>query len=230
MSIRAYVYNSWVGGEATDKKTGQSNSFAAGQSLDFRKSPSQISVLPGTRRADNGVLLNLVQNEVMTQDGTIYSVDAGGNIYRCSPTGVYSLFGNIGTAGTFGINYRQDQDAIYIPGTTSVSVITKVSTTPTLQPRFYGESQSTYDNTSQAGFNVNSNQSGGTLKTNILTTYDENSSAQKRFFQTDIQPISKIGINVVSIGGNWTLVVHDGLNNQLGTSTIPPTSVGINYL
>lgn len=225
----AYAYNSWVGGEATDKKTGQANSFAASQSLDFRKSPSQLSVLPGTRRADNGVVIDLVQNEVMTEDGTIYSVDAGGNIYRCSPAGEYSLFGNIGSAGTFGISYRQDQDAIYIPGTTSVSVITNVSTNPTLLEKFYGESQSTYNNTSQAGFNVNSNQSGGTLTTAILTSFTENNSAEERFFQTDIQPISKIGVNVTALGGTWTLVVHDGLNTELGTSTITPTTLGINY-
>lgn len=230
MAIKAYVYNSWVGGQATDKKTGQSNSFADSQSLDFRKSPSQISVLPGTRRADNGVVTDLVQNEIMTESGRIYAVGSGGNIYTCSPSGTWSLFGNIGTSGTFGINYRQDQDAIYIPGTKSVSVITKVSSAPALQVGFYGESQSTYNNTSQAGFNVNSNQSGGAMATAILTSYTE-TSIQERFFQTDIQPISKIGVNITAIAGDWTLVVHDGLNNQLGTSTIINANLklGINY-
>lgn len=226
--IKAYVYNSWNGGAATDKKTGQANSFADSQSLDFRKSPSQISVLPGTRRTDNGVVTDLIQNEVMTETGRIYSIGSSGNIYTCSPSGTWSLFGNIGTVGTFGINYRQDQDSIYIPGTTSVSVITKVSTTPTLLAGFYNESQSAYNNSSQAGFNVSSNQSGSTKTTAISTFYTE-STTQKRFFQTDIQPISKIGVNITSTGGDWTLVVHDGLNTQLGTSTITPTANGINY-
>jgi hypothetical protein len=233
MSTKVFVYNSWVGGQATDKKTGQSNSFADSQSLDFRKSPSQVSVLPGTRRSDNGVVTDLIQNEVMTQDGTIYSIGSNGNVYRCNPAGVYSLFGNIGSVGTFGLNYRQDQDAIYIPGSTSVSSITTISTTPTLNPGFYGESQSTYNNTAQAGFNVNSNQSGGTQTTAISTSYFENTTTQERFFQTDIQPISKIGVNITSKGtGDWTLVVHDGLNNQLGISTVVSASLvsgQINY-
>ena len=221
MSYRAYVYKSWVGGQATDKKVGQANSFADSQSLDFRKSPSQMSVLPATRRADGGVVTDLVQNEVMTLSGKIYAVGSAGNIYTVSTAGVWSLFGNIGSIGTCGIDYRQDQDAIYIAGTTAVSQITNISTTPVLAPGYYGESQSTYDNTSQMGFNVNSNQSGGTATYTLTTSYTENDPLQKRYFQTDIQPISKIGVNVVTVGtGNWTLVVHDGLGNQLGTSTV----------
>jgi hypothetical protein len=221
MAYDGYVYNSWVGGQAVDKKVGPKNSFANSQSLDFRKSPSQITPLPRTRREDGGVVTDLIQNEVMTESGKIYAIGSSGNVYTRTTAGVWSLFGNIGQVGTFGINYRQDQDAIYITGTTSVSSITTVSTSPTLNPGYYGESQSTYDNTSQAGFNVDSDQSGSALTTTILTSYTEDVSTQERFFQTDIQPISKIGVNVVTKGtGNWTLVVHDGLNNQLATATI----------
>lgn len=232
MPYKAYVYNSWVGGQATDKKVGIADSFANSQSLDFRKSPSQASVLPGTVRADNNIVTDLIQNEVMTQSGRTYSIGSTGNVYTCSPSGTWSLFGTIGSAGTFGLNYRQDQDAIYIPGATTVSSITGVSTTPVLNPGFYNESQSTYDNSTQAGFNVNSNQSAATLTTAILTTYAEGVSTQERFFQTDIQPVSKIGVNFVTKGtGDYTLVVHDGLNNQLATVTILAASVitGVNY-
>lgn len=232
MSTKAFVYNSWVGGQATDKKTGQANSFADSQSADFRKSPSQLSVLPGTRRADSNVVTDLVQNEVMVTDGTIYAVGSLGNVYKVTPTGVWSLFGNIGSAGTFGMNYRQDQDAIYIPGTDSVSQIVNVSTSPMLQPMFYAESQSTYDNSTNAGFNVNSNQSGSPFATAILTTFTDNDNTQERFFQTDIQPISRIGVDITSIGaGNWTMTVHDGLNTVLGTATIANANLvtGTNY-
>ncbi len=230
--IQSYVYKSWVGGQATDKKTGQANSFANSQSLDFRKSPSQMSVLPGTRRTDNGVVTDLVQNEVMTQSGTTYSIGSSGNIYRTSTTGTWSKIGNTGENGTFGIDYRQDQDAIYIAGQTKVSSITTVSTAPTLNIGYYNTSQSIYDNTTNAGFNVNSNQSGSTSFTTLQTTYAEGNTNQERFFQTDIQPIYQVGVYVTTIGtGNITLVVHDGLNNQLGTATISHASVtlGWNY-
>jgi len=232
MSGKAYVYNSFVGGQATDKKVGLASSFADSQSLDFRKSPSQMSVLPGTRRADNKIVTDLIQNEVMTEAGIIYAIGSTGNVYTCTAAGVWSLFGNIGTVGTFGINYRQDQDAIYITGTTTVSAIITVSTNPTLIPGYYNESQSTYNNNAQATFNVNSNQSGGTLTTSILVAPYTEAPSQLRYWQTDIQPVSKIGVNVVTVGaGDLTLVVHDGLNNQLGTATILAANVrvGINY-
>lgn len=220
-NVQAWVYSNWAGGQATDKKTGISNSFADSEALDFRTSPSQMSVLPGTRRADNGVVTDLVQNEVMVSDGTIYAVGSSGNIYKVSPIGVWSLFGNIGSVGTFGINWREDQDAIYIPGTDSVSQIINVSTNPALQVGFYNISQSTADNTLTVGFNVNSNQSGSSLTTAILTTFQEGNTTQERFFQTDINPIHSIGVNITAKGsGDWTLVVHDGLNTQLGTATI----------
>jgi len=219
--FRALVYDSWVGGQAVDKKEGQANSFADSQALDFRKSPSQMSVLPGLTRSDNGAVSDLVQNEVMISTGEIYSIGSSGNIYRRATNGTLSLFGNTGQSGTFGMSYRQDQDSIYITGTTAVSAITTVSTTPSLQPLYYAESQSTYDNSSQAGFNVNSDQSGSTKTTALQTTYTEGAPTQLRYFQTDIQPISKIGVFAVVVGtGDWTLVVHDGLNNQLGTVTV----------
>lgn len=225
-NINAWVYKDFSGGESTDKKTGIANSFSSSQSLDFRTSPSQISVLPGTRRADNNIVTDLVQNEVMVADGTIWAIGSAGNIYRVSPSGVWSLFGNIGENGTFGINWRADQDAIYIPGQNSVSQISTVASNPTLLTGFYGQSQSTYDNSATSGFNVNSNQFGGTMTTAIGTSYSENLSTQERFFQTDINPIASIGVNIVNKGtGDWTLTIHDGLNNQLGISTITNTNL-----
>lgn len=225
MAIKAWVNQQFDGGEATDKKVGIDNAFANSQSLDFRKSPSQMSVLPGPRRADKGVVKDLLQNEVMTPSGRIYGIGSTGFVYTVSPAGVWSVFGNV-PDGAFGINYRQDQDSIYITSSTVVSSITNVSTAPTLNPSFYADSQSTYDNTSQAGFNVNSNQSGGTQTTAILSTYAEGNLTQERFWQTDIQPVDKIGVYITVKGtGDWTLVVHDGLNNQLGTATVTNSSL-----
>lgn len=230
-NYKAYVWNSWVGGQATDKKVGIQYSFADSQSLDFRRSPSQFSVLPGTRRADANIVTDLVQNEVMTEDGTIYAIGSGGNVYAVDDTGVWGLFGSIGDTGTYGISYRKDQDAIYIPGTTAVSVITNVSSSPTLQPSFYGISQSIYDNSTNAGFNVNSDQSSGTSTTLLSTTLSEQTT-HLRYWQTDIQPVVRIGVFITTVGtGDWTMVAHDGLNNEIGSDTIANASLstGWNY-
>lgn len=220
MAAQAWINQRFEGGQSTDKKVGIDNSFANSQSLDFRKSPSQLSVLPRTRRGDNNVVTDLIQNEVMTETGRIYSLGSTGRVYTWSPAGVVSLFGTV-PDGAFGLSYRQDQDAIYITSSTTVSSITKVSSTPTLNPSYYAQSQSTYDNSTQMGFNVNSNQSTGSSTTPIITTYSETVSKQRRSWQTDINPVVRIGVKIVTKGtGNWTLVVHDGLNNQLGSTTI----------
>jgi hypothetical protein len=156
----------------------------------------------------------------MTQSGATYSIGSGGNVYTMTASGTWSVVGNIGENGTFGISYRQDQNAIYIAGQSKVSAITNVSTAPSFNVGLYGESQSTYNNSTQAGFNVNSNQSGGSKTVAIQTTYSEIDTS-KRYFQTDIQPISKIGVYIVAKGtGNWTLTAHDGLNNSLGAVTV----------
>lgn len=228
MAAQAWVNQRFEGGQATDKKVGQKNAFAGSQSLDFRKSPSQISSLPRTRQEDGGVVTDLVQNEVMTQSGRMYAIGSSGRVYTRNTSGVWSVFGTVST-GTFGINYRQDQDAIYIAGTTTVSSITTISSAPALNNDFYGQSQSTYNNTTNAGFNVNSNQTGGTKTTAIATTYVEGNSLQVRYWQTDINPVVKIGIFIPRKGtGNWTMVVHDGLNNNLGTVTITNANLTAN--
>lgn len=224
MSQRVWVQHNFAGGQAIDKKVGASDSFAYSQSLDFRKSPSQMSVLPATRRADGGVVTDLVQNEVMTLDGTIYAIGDAGKIYKITPAGVWSVFGTV-SAGTYGILYRADQDAIYIASATTVSLISTVSTSPTLHANYYSDSQSLYDNTAQMGYNVNSNQSGSVLTSSIATTLVETATTL-RYFQTDVQPIEKIGIPIVAKGtGDWTITVHDGLNNSLGTKTVANASL-----
>lgn len=217
--INAWVNQRFEGGQATDKKVGLSNSFAYSQSLDFRKSPSQFSVLPHPRVEDSSTVTDLIQNEVMTESGVMYALGSSGNVYHRTTQGVWSLFGNV-PDGTFGVSYRKDQDAIYFTSSKVVSQIVNVSTAPVLSPGFYNESKSTYNNSSQVGFNVNSDQMNGNSTVSILTTFDE-SDAQRRYFQTDIQPINKIGVYVVTKGsGDWTMTVHDGLNRVLGTSTI----------
>lgn len=221
-----WKYQNFGGGEATDKKIGIEASFANSQSLDFRKSPSQLSVLPGTERGDQNSVIDLIQNEVMAQSGDIYAIGSSGSVYSVSPTNVWSSMGSIGN-GTFGISYRRDQDSIYITGTTTVSVITDVSTDPTLDIDFYNQSQSTYDNSDEMGFNVNSDQSGGTQ--NISVTADDTT---RRYFQTDIQPIKRLAVDVVTVGtGTWTMTIYDGIGTVLGTATLTSgnRNLGWNY-
>lgn len=229
MGVKAFVTRNFEGGWSTDKKVGIKNSFAYSRAIDFRKSPSQITVLPQPRREDNGVLKDLIQNEVITNNGTIYATGSAGYFYKRTTAGVWSAESSM-VPGAFGMDYRSDADAIYVCGRKSVSLYQPISNNPSMKPAFYNSSFSTYDNSDNTGFNVSSYQVGSANTTAIKTSFTED-PGQRRYFQSDIEPLQKIGIYIASKGtGDWTLTLHDGLNNVLGTSTITNASLSNNTI
>lgn len=223
-----FIYNSFTGGLGTDLKIGLKNSFAgtAGPGslgtygIDYRKNPSQFSVLPGAAREDAKVVNDLIQNEVMTSDGTIYAIGSAGTFYKRTTAGLWSAEASV-NVGTFGLDYRKDTDSIYIPGRKSVSLFNGVSTgTPAMYMNFYGPSYSQYNNSANMGFNVTAFQQGSGQTYAPLTAINENST-NLRYFQSDIEPLIKISVFILNKGtGNWTLTLHDGTNNVLGTATV----------
>lgn len=228
MAKKPIVLSNFSGGWATDKKVGIEHSFAYSQAFDFRKSPSQLSLLSRTAREDNGVVKDLVQNAVMANNGSIYSIGDQGYFYRRNTTGTWSSIASL-APGAYGLSYREDQNAIYIAHATTVSLYDPMNTSPTVKPNYYNISQSTYNNTTNTGFNVNSDQSMSTKTTTILLAPASEGMAGLRYFQTDIEPINKIGVFVVSKGtGDWTLTLHDGLNNVLGTVTVTNANLSNN--
>lgn len=216
------VFKNFEGGQATDLKVGIKYSFAYSQSIDFRKSPSQITILPSTTREDSGVVNDLIQNEVMTNDGTIYAIGSSGGFYKRNTSNVWSQEAGI-NIGTFGIDYRKDTDAIYIPTRKSVSLFNGVSTaTPAMYMNYYGPSYSTSNNTATLGtsYTVAAYQAGSQQTYTTPTSISENIT-DLRYFQSDIEPLTKISVFITSKGtGDWTLTLHDGNNTVLATSTV----------
>lgn len=222
---KPFTQKIFVGGEATDKKVGVKYAFGSSQSIDFRSSPSQFTLLGRPTQQDNGVVKDLIQNEIMTNDGDIYSLGNSGYIYRRDTNGSWGAFGNISGFGNvgngaFGMVYRQDQNSIYLASDNNVSSITNVNTSPTLNAGYYGISQSTYNNNDNTpGINVSADQSTGTKTSSVPIMAALNSNV--RYFQTDIEPLNKIAVQIASKGtGDWTLVVKDGLENTLATTTV----------
>lgn len=219
MAIKATIFRNFEGGWATDKKIGIKNSFAYSQSIDFRKSPSQISVLPQSVREDENNIKDLILNQVITNDGTIYATGNAGYFYKRSTTGVWSAESSM-VPGTGGIDYRQDADAIYVCGRKSVSLYQPVSNNPSIKPAYYASSIATPNTSTDFSFTINPDQENGNQTTTIQTSYSENILAT-RYFQSDIEPCNKISVFIISKGtGDWTLTLHDGLDNLLGTSTV----------
>ncbi len=219
MAEKAFVVTRFDGGWATDKKVGIKNSFAYSQAVDFRKSPSQLSILPQPRREDQGNLHDLIQNQVIVSDGSIYACGSNGYFYKRTTGGVWSAESSM-VPSAFGIDYRQDADAIYICGKKTVSLYQPISGTPAMKPAFYASSIASPNTSTDFNFTVNPDQEDGTLTTTLATSYTEN-ILSTRYFQSDIEPCNKISVFIVSKGtGDWTLTLHDGLNNSLGTSTV----------
>lgn len=228
MAKKALIQQDFEGGWSTDKKSGIKNSFAFSQGFDFRKSPSQMTVLPGPAREDANVVQDLILNEVMTADGTTYSFGNVGYFYKRTTGGTWSVIGKAAT-GNAGIDYRQDADAIYLATDRTVGYFGPVSGTGIFDPTRYNISQSTYNNTAVVGFNVNTNQSGSTNFTNLTTSFTE-ATMSRRFFQSDIEPLNKVSVFVTNKGtGDFTLTLHDGLNNVLATSTVTNANLVNNH-
>lgn len=221
MARKAVVWNRFAAGWSNDIKVGPTGSYAFSQAFDIRKSPGQISVLPGMRREDNGVVTDLIQNTVMDKAGVIYGIGNSGRFYRRSAAGVWSLEASLaGNSSGVGMDIRQDADMLLIAGNKSVSRYMPLSASSTILVEAYGASLSYSNNSATVGFNVSANQEGSTSTYTPLTSLNEN-SVNRRMFQSDIEPLSKIGLFIVTKGsGDWTLTLHDGLNNVLATKTI----------
>lgn len=232
MATEPLIFNQFTGGLSDDPKIGPKYSFADAQGMDFRSSPSQLSVLPGLAREDGGIVKDLILNEVMAGNGIIYAFGDAGYIYRRSTAGVWSVVDKLGS-GAAGIDYRKDTDAVYLTSYKTASRIGQVvnGTSPTLNSDYYASSISTYDNSINTGFNVNADQEGSNLTTAILqaTTPLNESDQNRRYFQTDIEPLNQIAVYVVAKGsGNWTMTLQDGINNVLATATVSNASMSNN--
>ena len=215
MSKNALIQKRFDGGMAPDVQLGPANSFAYSRHIDFRKKPSQMTVLPKTVEEGNGVIVDLIQNTVMDLTGKIYALGDQGYVYRRTTAGAWGTVAKLDD-GNFGLSYRTDVDKIFLASSTTVSEFSPVSGSSVIDVDKYGESAST-----DSGATL----SGGTEVYTLPTAVNE-AGNNKQEFTSDIEPLSKIRVQVSDGGtGNWTLTLHDGLNNTLATSTVANASI-----
>lgn len=210
MAKNALIQKRFDGGWSPDAKIGQPNTFAYSRCIDFRKKPSSLSVLPGATTEGDGVIVDLIQNTVMDLTGKIYGLGNTGWFYRRQTTGVWSSEGKLDSAA-FGLSFRSDVDKLFIATNNAISEYSPVSNNPTLHIDKYGQRAST-----DSGATL----SGGTLLYTLPTTLSE-TITNKQEFTSDIEPLTKVRIQVADGGtGDWTMVIHDAANNELGSSTV----------
>lgn len=195
----------FYGGRSSDPAIGTPASFGYDQALEFRRNPSQLTVLPGPRKI--GDVNDLILNMVQVQSGTRYAYGDQGYFYKVDTSNVVTYVSKL-SDGSDGLLYRSDSDAIYAATATTIRRFYPISGTPSFDVT-YGPSRST---------DSHAYVSGGTKTYSVPVTLDE---AQACSFQPDIEPFYSVKVNVAVKGtGDWTLTLHDGLNNVLSTSTV----------
>lgn len=195
----------FYGGQSSDEAIGTPASFSYSRALEHRKNPSQLSVLPGPRKIAtcNDLILNMVQ----VRDGTRYAYGDQGNIYKIDTSNNVTYLNKL-PAGSDGMLYRADSDAIYFATQTDLRRYYPVSNNPTFD-QVYGASKS---------IDTAAYRTGGVATYTVPLTLDE---SQYVSFQPDIEPFYSNKVNVIAKGtGNVTLTLHDGVNNTLATTTI----------
>lgn len=219
-------YQEFYGGKATDAKVGIGKSFGDSQAMDFRKQPSQLTVLPGTRNIAAGNLSDLIQGIVQVNDGTRFATGSLGNFYRINTSNSVSNEGQVGQNGGAGIVYRPDTDSVYFSGQTTVSSFGRISASPTIQANRYAQSVSADPYVTQLLDSNNVPVTPTVYRTSAAALYTlktalSEATTDKCPFLPDIEPFYSVKVKVDNKGaGDWTLTLHDDANNTLSAVTI----------
>ena len=104
----------FYGGLSTDDKIGIENSYADGECLDVRKSPSQMTVLPMSRKLQDGdVITGLMTAMTQSKDGDIWGIDENGKLYEIGANNAISVVGTSATSSGFSLEYSGIDDALW---------------------------------------------------------------------------------------------------------------------
>lgn len=213
--------NAFYGGMSIDKRlTTKSPQFYFGRHIDFRKNPSQFTILPQGKPTK--VVSDLVLDMEQINNGDRYAVGDTGKLYVIKANGsTWANYGAIGENSGAGIVYRSDVDMTYISGQSSLSRIKRTANAPTFQKQWFQNGISTCATCSKTG--------GSNTYTVPITISED--STNLRSFTSDIEPLYKLGVKVIAKGtGDVTLTLHDDANDVLGTVTILAANVVPNQI
>lgn len=227
----------FYGGLSTDRKIGIENSYYDGVSLDVRKSPSQMTVLPQSREIDdNNVITGLITAMTQTKDGMIWALDENGKLYSIDAQNTVVSVNSTAHSSGHGLVYAASQDALWFAdaGHSLFSygkIINPRNTARALTTFEYIPDNSEYiDNsitTNYAG-NYVSNPDVPRNQTDDITPtfYDftcptsvSETEANKALFLPGISPVAQVGVYIKTVGtGTIKVVIHDQNDNVVAES------------
>lgn len=220
--------NYFQGGTTVDPKLGIPNSFYSSLALDFRSTPSQLSVLPGPSVVGTNTT-DLILAMEQDLNGVRWGVGSAGSIYKIDTSNNFTQVAKLSENGSAGILYNQVTDQLYIPGQTTVSMYGQVTTGNPGQPVFKSSIFAQSASNAPGVTNLYNSADGffdGVARTTAGATYTLKTVLSEAvsdfcFFAPDIEPFYSIKVFVIAKGtGDWTLTLHDSSNNSLATVTI----------
>lgn len=210
------------GGLSEDDIFGPSNSSADAVTVDFRKSPGRLSLMPAltTEVSGNSFLGPHSYDAVRINDSSVYF--ANGN-YTYKRT-----FGANGASGTYAeetassahiasadLDYRPDIDALFLFSSNTIHELSPLSNSPTYKIDKYSSYSMVKTFTTDA---ISTNTY--TLPTTI-TEAGLNDNTNIFPFNCTLEPLNRLQFLTDTLGtGDWTLTIHDSANNTLATQTI----------
>lgn len=212
MSKFPITFNSFEGGWSSDIKAGAPGTFWYSRSIDFRKAPSELTVLPGMTKESGSIVTGLVTDMIQLPSGTMVAIDSSGGVYQRATNGTWTKNATVLTNTAYGMVYVGQQDTIYIPGTSRVHSITNADGK-------FGGSFTVNEGT----FTNQQDQASTLAHANTYTTTGaiSEAAADKQSFTPTIEPLYSIKVWVTTKGsGSLTVTMHDNANNTLGISTL----------
>ena len=225
----------FYGGLSTDNKIGIENSYADGECLDVRKSPSQMTVLPMSRKLpDSGVITGLMTAMTQSKDGNIWGLDDAGAVYKIDENNaITKVYAGDGSSG-FGLEYSNIDDALWWADGVAH---TMHSYGPILNPAGLSPSQNRFytiaDHSEYIDYAIVIQQNGdqifyqsdpdikrsaGSSTATVPTSVSE-TNANKILFLPAIAPVAEIKVRFMAKGtGTVTMYIHDENNNVVARS------------
>lgn len=225
----------FYGGLSTDNKIGIENSYADGECLDVRKSPSQMTVLPMARTLpDSGVITGLMTAMTQSKDGNIWGIDEDGKVYKIDENNAITAVSTTATSSGFSLENSDIDDGLWwADGGHKIFSYGRVLN-PTGASRATTAFEFLEDHSEYIDYAVEIQQNGdqifyqsdpdikrsaGTQDITIQTSVSE-AEDDKILYLPALIPIAKIGVRFTAKGsGTVRLEIHDENNNVIASSS-----------
>ena len=211
------VIQQFDGGNSADLKIGAPHSFYYSRHFDFRKSPTQLTILPATTKESASVVEDLITDMIQLPSGKIVAIDLSGGVYTRSTSGTWAKVAGSLTDTAMGMTYNDQQDTIYIPGQSALHSITNAD------GKFSGGSFTVNSNAISANVDQSATDSTNTYTTTGSIT---ETATHKLSVTPTVEPQYSIKIWVTTKGtGDLVVTMHDAANNVLATETLANASI-----